>query len=408
MLPFLEARARALAAVRDAVHPVVADGPLAPGFGRGLPEEVPLAQAFGRVLADDVRADRDQPPFNRSTRDGYAVRAVDVPGVLRVGGEIAAGQELGRELRPEEAVEIMTGAPLPAGADAVVMVEHTRRAGDRVSLEREVAPGENVVPAGSELPAGALAIPAGTFVGVGEVALLASLGHARPRVRRRPRVAVLPTGDELVDVAATPGPTQIRNSNGPMLAAQIDRAGGTPIVLPAARDDLASLRALARRAFDEADLVILSGGVSMGKHDLVEGVLAELGARFLWDAVAIRPGKPAVCGLAGDRPFLGLPGNPLSSLVTFELFARPLIELLAGAEPRPFTPLRAPLAALFRQPPLPLTVFAPARLDERGLHLIASQGSGDLASIVRAGGFALFEPGVTDVAAGTLVPYLPR
>ncbi len=404
LLPFLEARARAVEITRAGAR----RAPSEPSH----PDEIALTDAFGRVLARDALADRDQPPFHRSTRDGFAVRAADVatvPVTLRVIGEIAAGASLGRALAPGETAEIMTGAPLPDGADAVVMVEDSGRDGEHVVLRRSVAAGENVVAAGSELGAGAVAVPAGARVGPGELALLASIGHAQVRVRPRPRVAVLATGDELVDVAATPGPTQIRNSNGPMLAAQIARAGGAPRVLPPARDELPALRALAERAFAEADLVILSGGVSMGKHDLVEQVLAELGARFEFDGVAIRPGKPVVFGLAAGTPFFGLPGNPLSSFVTFELFARPVLELLAGVEPPPFTALRAPLRDDFRQPKLALTVFAPARLDDRGLvEIVRSQGSGDLASLAAAHGFAVLDPGVTELAAGTLVPFMAR
>jgi molybdopterin molybdotransferase len=272
-----------------------------------------------------------------------------------------------------------------------------------------VAAGENVVAAGSELAGGAVAVRAGARIGPGDLALLASIGRARVRVRARPRVAILATGDELVDVAATPGPTQIRNSNGPMLAAQVTRAGGVPIVLPPAPDELDALRALARRAFAEGDLVLLSGDVSMGKHDHVEQVLGELGGRIEFDGVAIRPGKPVVFGLAGDRPFFGLPGNPLSSFVTFELFARPVLELLGGGEPDPWVALAAPLAAPFRQPQLALTVFAPARLDGDGrIVIVRSQGSGDLASLALAQGFAVLPPGTTELPAGAPVAFMPR
>jgi molybdopterin molybdotransferase len=395
-LPYRDARARVIERVRPLARP--------------RPEEVELAAAEGRFLAEDVPADRDQPPFHRATRDGYAVRAADArPGAtLRVVGEIAAGGGLAREIGAGEAAEIMTGAPLPDGADAVVMVEHTTREDDVVTLPRGIAAGENFVPAGSELAAGAAAVLRGARIGPGEVALLAAVGKVRVAVGARPRVAILPTGDELVDAAETPGPYQIRNSNGPMLAAQVRRAGGEPRVFPRAPDDEPTLRALVERALAGADLAVFSGGVSMGKYDLLEGVLASLGARIDFDGVAVRPGKPVVFGLAGETPFFGLPGNPLSSLVTFELLARPAIELLAGAVATPLPLLLARLAVEHRQPELPLTVFTPARLDGDLAEPLPSQGSGDLTALARASGFIVTEPGVRSLPAGTLVPFLPR
>jgi molybdopterin molybdotransferase len=372
-------------------------------------EEVALEAAAGRVLAEEVVADRDQPPFHRSTRDGFAVRASEVPGALRVVGEAPAGSAFTGRVGAGECVEIMTGAPLPDGADAVVMVEHVTRAGDRVEVGRGVAPGENVVPAGSELAAGARAVARGTRLRAAEIALLASVGRARVRVGRLPRVAIVATGEEIVDVTATPGPFQIRNSNTYSLAAQVLAAGGAPLRLAPARDELGSLRAQLERAFAEGDLVLLSGGVSAGKYDLVEQVLAELGARFVWDSVDIRPGKPAVFGFARGVPFFGLPGNPVSTMVTFELFARPAVELAAGAKDVRLRLLHAPLAGDFSQRALALTVFAPATLDEAGrVTVIPTQGSGDIAAAVRADGFAVLAPGLTRVAAGTMVPFLPR
>jgi molybdopterin molybdotransferase len=303
----------------------------------------------------------------------------------------------------------MTGAPLPRGADCVVMVEHVTREAERVSLGRGIVAGENVVPAGSELRRGAVALRAGARVDPATIAMLATLGHARVAVRPRPRVAIVATGDELVPVESTPSAVQIRDSNSYALAAQVARAGGDPLRLPPARDSLASLRASCARAFVDADLVIFSGGVSMGKYDLVEQVLGELGARFLWDGVDIRPGKPAVFGIAQGKPFLGLPGNPVSTLVTFELFARPAIERLGGADVGPLRLLSAPLAADHEQKALPLTLFAPALLDEQARVVpVRTQGSGDVAALVRATCFFVVDPGVTRVAAGQHVSVLMR
>jgi molybdopterin molybdotransferase len=389
--PFRDARAEIIAALQALA-------------GR---EEVPLAEALGRVLAVDVHADRDQPPFHRSTRDGFAVRAAELPGPLRVVGEIAAGQALGRALAPGEAAEIMTGAPVPDGADAVLMVEHATRAGAELTASRTLKPGENIVAAGSELGAGATAVAAGRRIGTAETAMLATLGAARVAVTRRPRVAICATGEELVGLDSAPGPTQIRDSNTYTLAAQVRRAGGVPVMLAPARDEAASLSARLEEALAAADVILFSGGVSMGKYDLVEDVFARHGGRVVWDGVAIRPGKPAVFGLIGGKPFFGLPGNPLSTLVTFELFARAALDRLAGAEPVlrfQLAQLSAPLA----QGRLPLAVFTPARLTGTYARPLRSQGSGDLAALCRADGFIVTEPEVTDLPEGAVVPFLPR
>lgn len=388
-------------------------------------QEVPLGEALARVLARPVHANRDQPPFHRSTRDGFAVRSADVAGVaaagvtLAVRGEAAAGGVWQGTLGPGSCIEIMTGAPLPEGADAVVMVEHTERPrAEQVLIRRAVGPGENVVPRGSELAAGALALAAGQVIDPSTVGLLAALGCARPAVFARPKVAVLSTGDELVGVDETPTGSQIRDSNRHALAAQIVRAGGEVVPFPVVRDNLAAIEDRLAEAVAAADLVLVSGGVSMGKHDHVEPALARLSARIVFDAVDIRPGRPLVFGFVGEKPFFGLPGNPLSALVTFELFARPALELAGGRRGvAPLALLCARLRGDYAQRKLPLTVFAPARLEPAdpagspgppGVRPVVSQGSGDLASLAAADAFLVVEPGVTALAAGTFVPVLPK
>src|SRR5205085_11023608 len=266
-------------------------------------ERVALLAAAGRVLAQPITADRDLPPFARATRDGYAVRAgetVKLPARLRVAGEIRAGAEpelTSVALRPGEAIAIMTGAPLPPGADAVVMVEHTTAEQQIVEIRRSVAAGENVVPRGAEARAGENLLSCGARMGPTQIALVAACGQAEVMVYRRPRVAIVSTGDEVVGIAAQPGPNQIRNSNSYALAAQVIREGGEPVQLPIAPDNSDQLRHLLQQGL-ALDLLVITGGVSMGRHDLVEPVLADLGAEFFFTGAEIQPGRPVVFGRA--------------------------------------------------------------------------------------------------------------
>ncbi len=376
-------------------------------------EVVPLNEARGRVLAADAAADRDYPPFHRSTRDGYAVRAADTAGLpagLDCRGEVRAGEHFEGEVGPGQCVSIMTGAPLPAGADAVLMLEHARRDGNRVQPARNVEAFENVVRRGSEAAAGNRVLPRGRRLGPGEMGLLATLGQARVEVFRRPRVAVIPTGDEIVPLDRQPEWFQIRNSNAVTLSAQVAAAGGIPWNLDIAPDRAEPLRKLIKAGLN-ADLLLLSGGVSMGKYDLVEQVLEGLGAEFFIQSVAIRPGKPLVFGRAGERFFFGLPGNPVSTFVTFELFVRPAIALLGGAEFEPPVFLRARLGKPLRQR-LGLTAFMPARAGVRDgepeVNLVGYQGSGDLVGMAAANCFLVVRPEQTDLAAGDWVDVLPK
>jgi molybdopterin molybdotransferase len=363
-------------------------------------ESIRTLQAVGRVIAENVPADRDYPPFARSARDGFAVRAADLPGEFRIIGEVRAGQVFQRSVAAGEAVEIMTGAPVPEGADAVVMVEHTERAESRVKITRTQQPGDNVSGQGSEAQAGAMVLEAGRRIGFAEVAVLAMTGRECVQVFRKPRVAIVPTGDEIVEARERPEPFQIRNSNAWSLAAQVERAGGAPEILPIARDNYESTRAMIQRGL-EADLLLLSGGVSAGKYDIVEKVLADLGAEFYFDRVKIQPGQPLVYGIADGKQFFGLPGNPASTMVTFELFARAAIELLSGAKEAPLPLLRARLTRDFRHKP-GLTRFLPAMLSADGATVTPESwhGSGDIPSIARTNAFLVAEMDRASWAAG--------
>ena len=380
-------------------------------------ETVELLRAAGRVLAEPVIADRDFPPFRRATRDGYAVQAANLenlPVLLKVIGEIKAGSDFELTLAAGEAVAIMTGAPAPAGSDAVVMVEYTSLRGDAVEITRAVKAGENIVPAGSEAKRGARLASEGARIDHAVIAAAASVGMPRLKVYRKPRVAVLATGDEVVDVAKTPGPSQIRNSNSYSIAAQVEAAGGEAVVLPVAPDEPKELRKLIERGL-EADLLLLSGGVSAGKYDLVEQVLEGLNAEFLIRGAWIQPGKPVVFGRtatsSGEKYFFGLPGNPVSTMVTFDLFARPMIEALCGQALRKLAFFSARLKSEIRAR-VGLKRFLPAILsgefEGTEVELAGWQGSGDIATMTRANCYIVVPPDRERIEAGEWVSVMSR
>jgi molybdopterin molybdotransferase len=373
------------------------------------PQSVGLLSTLGMVLAEPVRADRDQPPFARSTRDGFACRAVDVEGgaSIEVIGSLRAGDAAAIEVTAGKAVEIMTGAPVPAGADCVVMVEHVERQGDKLQLAagRGIARGENIVPVGAEARAGSVILPAGTRLFPAQVAAAAACGAAHLSVFARPRVAIVATGDELVEVDQKPLLQQIRNSNSYSLAAQVAAAGAEPVRLPIARDERTHLEAVIHAAL-ESDLLLLSGGVSMGKYDLVEEVLLALGAEFYFTGALIQPGKPVVFGKLGDRYFFGLPGNPVSTMVTFLLFVEPLLAALCGDAGRSPRFAQGALARDVRVK-TGLTRFLPAKLgSDLTVEPVSWQGSGDLASTSRSNCFLVVPPDRPLLAAGETVTIL--
>jgi molybdopterin molybdotransferase len=368
-------------------------------------EKVSIEDCQGRVLAEDIAADRDYPPFNRSMRDGFAVRSEDMPGRVRVIGEVRAGERFEGAVKAGEAVEIMTGAPVPEGADAVVMVEHCVRHDDgSVETDRRAAKDSNVAQRGGEAREGAVVLKRGTRVDYASVAWLATTGHGVVNVYRRPRVAIIATGDEIVAVDATPAPYQIRNSNAYSLAAQVRRAGGVPVMLPVAKDTKEATAHLIRQGL-EADLLLLSGGVSAGKYDFVEAALADCGARFFFDRVLIQPGQPLVFGAARGKFFFGLPGNPASTMMTFELFGRAALDLLAGMNDAPLPLTLARLSRPFQHKP-GMTRFLPAEVSCTEVTPLEWRGSGDVPSICRANAFLVADANQADYAAGDLIPVL--
>jgi molybdopterin molybdotransferase len=375
-------------------------------------EQVRVGEALGYVLAQEVKTDREYPPFNRATRDGYAVFAADVKAgaSLKCTGEIKAGDRVTKELWAETCVQIMTGAAVPSGADAVVMIEHTKRDGNEVQFGRDAVTGQNFVPRGSEARAGQTLLTPGTRLGYAELALAAQVGAAELKCAQKPRVAILSTGDEIVPVDSIPGRFQIRNSNSVSLAAQVRLAGGKPVLLGNAMDREDDLSSKIRRGLQE-DLLVLSGGVSMGKYDLVEKVLREMETEFYFDAVAIRPGKPAVFGKCGEKFVFGLPGNPVSTMVTFELLVAPAVDLLSGAEARALPIVEARLGEALQEKP-GVTHFLPARMEgqgaEREVKALKWQGSGDVAALGKANCFVVVPIEAENIEAGERVEVMLR
>ena len=378
-------------------------------------ESVALADALGRVLAEDVAADTDLPPFDRAQMDGYAVRSEDLretPARLRVVGEAAAGKGWRGTLQAGEAVRIMTGAPLPAGADSVQQVEVTREMEDGrlVTIERATEPGQFYVPRASEIASGERVLAQGEEITSARAAVLAAFGRSKVKVRRRPRAAVLATGTELVPVEETPGEDQIRDSNTYSLAAYARLAGAEVERLPFASDDPALLRGEIDEAASRADVVGLSGGVSMGRYDFTKDALRALGAEFFFERVALRPGKPTVFArLRGQHNTLvfGLPGNPVSVSVTFNLFARTALRALQGlSDAAPFEEravlVRAAKGTQERASYLPAILST----DVEGRQLaevLKWGGSSDFVAFARATALVIIPAGVKSLDAGEVV-----
>ncbi len=375
-------------------------------------------EAVGCLLAEDVSADLDLPPFDKALVDGYAVRAGEVESGTRrftIGEEIAAGQTPKRDLGAGEAALIMTGAPIPQGADAVVMIEHTKQLGPDVVIDDgDVRPGMNVLRQGRELKTGEVVLRRGDRLNASRIGLLASVGRTQVQTIPRPIVRIVPTGDELVDARQKPGPSQIRNSNAAMLAALTQRFGGVPTVLPIANDDRKILHQSLEDGL-EADVLIVTGGVSAGNRDLVPDTLESLGVERVFHKIKVKPGKPLWFGVGSPKgaqsgPLVfGLPGNPVSGIVGFLLFVRPAIAALIGQPLPEVAATRWPLARPFRHSSDRPTYFPARRIGSKNGSLIdplAWAGSADLRTVAGADGFAVFPAGDYDYAEGDVVDFL--
>ncbi len=387
-------------------------------------ETVSLPDALDRVLAADIVSPIELPPFDNSAMDGYAIHFEDSadasqskPAALPVTMDIMAGSAPDEELKPGAAARIMTGAPIPQGASAVIPVEDTddewQKGEDsalpaEVRLFRSLARGENIRLAGENIGVGDTIIRAGTVIGPAEIGMIAGIGRPRVEVIRQPKVAILSSGDELVDIYDELGPGKIRDTNGYALAGLIRGAGGVPIRLPIAKDSLESIRALYRRALEiNPDLLISTAGVSVGAADLVKVVMDELGEIDFW-RINMRPGKPLAYGTIQGVPFFGLPGNPVSTMVTFEVIVRPALAKIAGRAYKR-RKVKATLASGMRSDGR--RTYARVTLKREGARLVARstgiQSSGALMSMVLADGLAVISEGVRRVPAGNEIEVLP-
>jgi molybdopterin molybdotransferase len=377
------------------------------------PESTALGpDAVGRVLAEDVVSDLDMPPHDKALMDGYAVRAADLAAgeaTLAVIEEITAGRTPKLAIGAGQASRIMTGAPVPSGADAVVMVEQTCSVdGSRVRVKEAPRPGQNILSRGREMRRGDTILSAGTMLRPQEIGVLGTVGRSAVKLHPAPPVSVLATGDELVEASEQPGPGQIRNGNGPLLLAQVRRAGGVPHYLGIARDNVDSLGSLVAEGL-RAPVLVLTGGVSAGKLDLVPGVLRDLGVVAQFHKVAMKPGKPVFFGIRGTSLVFGLPGNPVSALVCFELFVRPAIQRLGGhLAPGPLM-VQASLAADFTYP-TDRPTYHPARLEvtEQGwtVRPVPWFGSSDLRGLLRANALLVLPEGEGQHRAGQALPVM--
>lgn len=372
-------------------------------------EWVRLEDAAGRILAQEVYADRDYPPADKAMRDGFAVRSADLPGRLEVVGEVAAGVGPGDlQISAGQAVEIMTGALMPRGADQVVMIEQVSRDGRFIGTEVLPQSKANYVDRGAEAAAGKLLMKPGMLVSFPQISLMASVGLRHVEVFAKPQVAILATGDEVVPIGASVAPHQVRNSNTQTLSVQVRQAGGEPRPLPIAPDEYDRTRELMEEGL-RFDLLLLSGGVSAGKYDIVEKVLADLGAEFYFTRVAIQPGQPAVFGKCRGKFFFGLPGNPGSTMVTYLIFAKLAQDLIAGRTSSPLPMLRARVKQGF-DVKAGLTRFLPARLSDDGseVELLPWRGSSDMAAIASGNCYLVTDAEKEQWPSGELIRVLPR
>lgn len=372
-------------------------------------EKVALGEALGRTLAEDIVAERSNPPLDNSAMDGYALIAEDIAGAapespvkLEVVEEIAAGYSAKGTLKSGQAMRIMTGAPIPAGADAVLMQEDTVKEGQFILAKDRAGAGENIRKAGEDVQKGETVIKKGATLSPAHIGMMAAAGRPYAAVGQRPTVSVLSTGDEILELGRKPEGPQIYNSNGHMLAAQIRSAGGIPLYLGVAKDAEKDLMEKFEWAL-QADIVVSSGGVSVGDYDLVKACLRKMGQEMLFWKVAMKPGKPLAFGRIGDKPVFGLPGNPVSSFVSFEQFVRPSLKKAMGCANLMRQTVRAKLTRAVRKKPGRLHFLSATVSSDSGEYTVTpagEQGSGILKSAANANGLLIFPLEDTEIKEG--------
>ncbi len=370
-------------------------------------EPVGLHDAFGRILAEEVASDMDMPPFDKSAMDGYACRREDLPGPLSVVETIQAGAVPTRSIGPGECAKIMTGAMLPSGADCVIMIEYTEHAGEGSVRFTGESSRDNICRKSEDMKTGDVVLHRGARLSAQHVAVLATVGCVRPRVYRRPRVGIIATGDELVEPDRRPGPSQIRTSNSYQLYAQTLAANAVPAYYGIARDTAQDLDAVFKRAMADNDVILLSGGVSKGDFDLVPGIMEQNGIEILFDSIAMKPGKPTTFGVSPNVYCFGLPGNPVSTFIQFEILVKPFLYRLMGHVFDPM-PTMLPLAARVVSKRSNREVWLPVKLTRDGRVEPASyHGSAHINALCEADGLIVLPAGSPPLEEGTLVRVRP-
>jgi len=367
-------------------------------------ERVAPASAVNRILAEDVKSDIDMPPFDKATRDGYACRRKDLANELTLIETIQAGTPPQKAIGPNQCAKIMTGAAVPQGADCVIMVEFTEN--PTANTIRFVGEGtdDNLCLKGQDIKAGEVVLQKGTRIRPQHIAVLATVGCTQPVVSKRPRVAVLATGDELVQPASRPGPSQIRNSNAFQLAAQIESVGAVAKNYGIAKDTSQAIDRMFKKAVDKSDVVIVSGGVSVGDFDLVPGIFRQNNIKLLFEKIDVKPGKPTVFGVSEKVYCFGLPGNPVSTFVTFELLVKPFLYKLMGYDYAPGN-IRMPLGESIIRKDIERQSWIPVAITDAGtLKPVEYHGSAHINALCMADGLISIGVGVAEIEKGTIVP----
>lgn len=372
----------------------------------GGTESIALLDSAGRALAEDVYSDINMPPFNRSAVDGYACRKEDIQEPLEVVETVRAGVFPSIKIGPGQCTRIMTGAPVPEGADCVIMVEETEETtSDKVKFTGEQTK-INIAPFAQDVRKGERVLASGTLIGPQHIAIMAAVGCVHPRVAIKPKVAVISTGDEIVEPGLKPGISQIRNSNGCQLVAQAAKAGVIPTYLGIAPDHEADTFRLIRQALAQSDVVLLTGGVSMGTFDFVPKILEEAGIEILFRTVAIQPGKPTIFGIKGDKRVFGLPGNPVSCFTIFEILVKPMLWKMMGVQ-EPMRNLRLPMGMDYQRKRTDRMQWLPVQIRDGKVYPLEYHGSAHIFSLATAHAIAAIPLGVTKLSAGDLIDVRP-